>query len=291
MPLRPALALAATLLASTAALAAGGNFERTLQTSASPTVVVFTASGAIRIHAGSDVHIKANLYSSNNGSIFNILNHFSSDSDLQSRIQQIVNNPPIQQTGDRVEIGDRTHNDLNRNITVDYDITLPPGAHLDLSTGSGDIEVNAAGAGVRAQTGSGSLRIREARGPFTLQTGSGDIELQAGGPGNTEVRTGSGSLRLHNLQGALDARTGSGDIEVSAHITGNSRAVTGSGSIRLDLGNSGVNLTAHTGSGSVRTNSPIQLSGEINRQHISGPINGGGPALDLTTGSGDIEIR
>ena len=289
MPLRSALALAATLLAfSTAALAAGGSFERTLHTSANPTVVVFTASGAIRIHAGSDVHIKANLYSSNNGSIFN---HFSSDSDLQSRIQQIVNNPPIQQTGDRVEIGDRSHNDLNHNITIDYDITLPAGSHLDLGTGSGDIEVQAAGDGLRAQTGSGSLRIREARGPFTLQTGSGDIELQAGGPGNTEARSGSGSIRLHNVEGALDARTGSGDLEASAHLTGNSRLVTGSGSVRLDLGHTGLNLNATTGSGTIRTNSPLTTSGESNHHRVSGPINGGGPTLEITTGSGDIELR
>ena len=289
MPLRSALALAATLLASSAALAAGGNFDRTLHASSSPTVSVFTPSGAIRIHPGTDLHIAASIYSNNHGGGF--FSHGSSDSDLQSRIQQIINNPPVHQSGDRVEIGDHGHNDLYRNITIDYDITLPAGSHLDLNTGSGDIELQAAGDGVHAQSGSGSLRIREARGPFTLQTGSGDIELQAGGPGNTEVHTGSGSLRLHNLEGALDARTGSGDIEASAHLTGTSRLVTGSGSVRLDLGHTGLNLNASTGSGSIRTNSPLTTSGESDRHHISGAINGGGPTVDITTGSGDIELR
>ena len=238
---------------------------------------------------GSDIHIKANLYSNNHGGGF--FSHGGSDSDLQSRIQQIINNPPVRQSGDHVEIGDHAHNDLFRDITIDYDITLPAGSHLDLGTGSGDIEVQAAGDGLRAQTGSGSLRIREARGPFTLQTGSGDIELQAGGPGNTEARSGSGSIRLHNVEGALDARTGSGDLEASAHLTGNSRLVTGSGSVRLDLGHTGLNLNATTGSGTIRTNSPLTPSGESDHHRVSGPINGGGPTLEITTGSGDIELR
>ncbi len=288
MPLRSTLALAATLLvSSSAALAAGGSFDRTLHTSATPTIAVFTSSGAIRVHAGSDVHIKANLSSSNHGSFFGGHN----DGDIQARIQRIINNPPIQQSSDRVEIGDHSHNDLFRDINIDYDITLPAGSHLNLQTGSGDIEVQAAGDGIHADSGSGSVRIREAHGPFSLQSGSGDIELQSSGAGNTEAHTGSGSIRLQNIDGTLNARTGSGDIEASGRLTGNSRLTTGSGSVRLDLGHSGLNLNARTGSGSIRTNSPITTSGELDRDHVSGPINGGGPTVDVTTGSGDIELR
>ena len=286
MHLRSTLAIATLSLASLSAFAAGGNFERALHTSATPSVAVYTPSGAIRIHPGSDIHIKADVYSSGGHSFFG-----GSDSSLDSRIQQIVNNPPIQQSGDNVQIGDRSHNDFYRNINIDYEITLPAGSHLDLQTGSGDIEIQAAGDGIHAHSGSGSIRAREVRGSLELQTGSGDVELQDAGLGNVQAQSGSGSLRLRNLQGSLDARTGSGDIEVSGHITGNSRAVTGSGSIRLDVGNTGLNLQAHTGSGSIRTNAPNQNSGEESRQRFSGPINGGGPTLDLTTGSGDIEVR
>lgn len=287
MHLKSTLVAAALSLTAASAFAAGGTFERTLQTSGAPTVAVFTPSGAIRIHPGSDIHIKANLNSSHNGGFFG----GGSGSDLQSRIQQIVNNPPIQQSGDTVQVGDRSHNDAYRNINIDYDITLPAGAHLDVQTGSGDIDIQAAGDGIHAHTGSGSIRAHEVHGALEVQTGSGDVELQEAGPGDVLAHSGSGSLRLRNLQGALDARTGSGDIEVSGHITGNSRATTGSGSIRLDLGNAGLNLNAHTGSGSIRTNAPNQVSDDGSRQRFSGPINGGGPTLDLTTGSGDIDLR
>ena len=286
MPLKATLAAVALSLSTVSALAAGGNFERTLHTSATPTVAVFTPSGAIRIHPGTDIHIKANVYSGGMHGFFG-----GSDSDLQSRIQQVINNPPIQQSGDNIQIGDRSHNDAFRNINIDYDITLPVGAHLDLQTGSGDVDVQSAGDGIHAHTGSGSLRLHDVHGALELQTGSGDVELQDAGSGDVHAQTGSGSLRLRNLQGALDARTGSGDIEMSGHITGNSRATTGSGSIRLDVGNTGLNLQAHTGSGSIHTNAPNQSSGDDSRQRFSGPINGGGPTVDLTTGSGDIEVR
>ena len=288
MHLRSTLVAAALSLTAASAFAAGGNFERTLHTSPTPTVAVFTRSGAIRIHPGSDVHIKANVYSGSHGGFFG---GGGSDSDLQSRIQQIVNNPPIQQSGDNIQIGDRSQNNLDRNINIDYDITLPAGAHLNLETGSGDVEVQAAGDGIHARSGSGSIRTREVHGALELQTGSGDVELQDAGPGDVHAQSGSGSLRLRNLQGGFDARTGSGDIEISGHITGNSRATTGSGSIRLEVGNTGLNLTAHTGSGSIRTSAPAQGAGEESHQRFSGPINGGGPSVELTTGSGDIEVR
>lgn len=53
MQARTLLPIAAFAIASTA-FAADNNFDRTLITSASPTVSVATGSGSIRLHAGSD---------------------------------------------------------------------------------------------------------------------------------------------------------------------------------------------------------------------------------------------
>ena len=94
------------------------------------------------------------------------------------------------------------------------------------------------------------------------------------------------------MNGGLRAQTGSGDIEATGKITGDSKLETGSGSVRLTIGNgSGYTLDATTGSGSIRTQSPIQMSGNINNHHVNGTVNGGGPTLRIVTGSGDVEIR
>ncbi len=289
MQLRSRLAAYALSLVSAPLFAAGGNFDRTFHVSGSPIVTVSTASGAVRLRAGSDseIHVTAHLYSNNSvGRWFG-----GGSGDLQGRIDQIIANPPLQQSGDRIVIGERNSGDKYRELTIDYEITLPRNSDIDASTGSGDIESQDVGAGVKAGSGSGSVRIRGAHGAATLHTGSGDIELEEAGSGAISARTGSGSIRLRNIDGSLEAHTGSGDIEATGHITGDSSVDTGSGSVRLGIGNEGYTLDAHTGSGSIRTAQPLTVSGTLDRRSVTGSVNGGGPTLRIRTGSGDIEIR
>jgi hypothetical protein len=278
--------LAATLaLAATTAFAADSNFDRTLNVSGSPNVSVATGSGYIHLNpgSGSQVHIVAHVRSSHGW--------MSGGSDVDSRIQQIVSNPPIVQNGNEITIGERHSNDLYRNINIDYEITLPKTSGINASTGSGDVQIQDVGATIKAQSGSGSVRAHGIQGPATLGTGSGDIELQQTGPGDVKAETGSGSIRLNGLAGALKASTGSGDIEAAGQPTTDWKLSTGSGSVRLAVGNAKFNLDADTGSGSINVSQPITMQGSLNRHHVSGVVNGGGPTIRVGTGSGDIQIK
>jgi len=278
--------LAATFaLATTAAFAADSNFDRTLSTGSSPNVSVSTGSGYIKLHPGSgnQVHIVAHLRSSHGW--------MGGGSDVDSRIQQIVNNPPIIQSGNDITIGERHSNDLYRNISIDYDITLPNTSGISAATGSGDVEIQNVGATIKAQSGSGSVRVHGVQGPATLGTGSGDIELQQTGPGDVKAETGSGSIRIQGIAGALKASTGSGDIEAQGQPTADWKVTTGSGTVRLAVGNAHFNLDADTGSGGINVSQPITMQGSLNRHHVSGVVNGGGPTIRVGTGSGDIQIK
>jgi hypothetical protein len=281
------LATAATLAlaAAATAFAADGNFDRTLNVSGSPNVSVSTGSGYIHLNPGSgnQVHIVAHLRSSHGW--------MSGGSDVDSRIQQIVNNPPIVQNGNDITIGERHNNDLYRNISIDYDVTLPKASAINAATGSGDVQIQDVGTTIKAQSGSGSVRAHGVQGPATLGTGSGDIELEQTGPGDVKAETGSGSIRLNGLSGALKAGTGSGDIEAAGQPTTDWKLTTGSGSVRLIVGNAHFNLDADTGSGSINVSQPITMQGSLNRHHVSGVVNGGGPAIRVSTGSGDIQIK
>jgi hypothetical protein len=281
-----ALATAATLaLAAATAFAADGNFVRTLNVSGSPNVSVSTGSGYIHLNPGSgnQVNIVAHLRSSHGW--------MSGGNDVDSRIQQIVNNPPIVQNGNEITIGERHNNDLYRNISIDYDITLPKASAINAATGSGDVQIQDVGANIKAQSGSGSVRAHGIQGPATLGTGSGDIELQQTGPGDVKAETGSGSIRLNGLSGALKASTGSGDIEAAGQPTTDWKLSTGSGSVRLVVGNAHFNLDADTGSGTINVSQPITMQGSLNKHHVSGVVNGGGPTIRIGTGSGDIQIK
>jgi hypothetical protein len=276
---------ALTLVAATTAFAADSSFDRTLNVATPPNLAVSTGSGYIHLHPGSDsqVHIVAHVHSSRGW--------MGGGGDADGRIQQIVNNPPIVQSGNDITIGERHNNDLFRNISIDYDITLPHASAIDATTGSGDIEVQDVGASLKAQSGSGSVRANGIKGPATLGTGSGDIELHQTGPGDVKAETGSGSIGLHGLSGALKAGTGSGDIEADGQPSADWKLSTGSGSIRLGVGNAHFNLDADTGSGTINVAQPITMQGSLNRHHVAGVVNGGGPTIRANTGSGDIQIK
>ena len=94
-----ATAAATLALSAATAFAADGNFDRTLNVSGSPNVSVSTGSGYIHLTpgSGSQVHIVAHLRSSHGW--------MSGGNDVDSRIQQIVNNPPIVQNGNDITIG------------------------------------------------------------------------------------------------------------------------------------------------------------------------------------------
>jgi Putative adhesin len=283
MILKVLAATAALTFAAATTAFADNSFDRTLNVSSSPNVSVSTGSGYIHLRPGSDsqVHIVAHIHS-NHG--------WMGGGDVDSRIQQIVNNPPIVQNGNDITIGEH-NNDLFRNISIDYEITLPRASTLAATTGSGDVDIQDVGASLKAQSGSGTVRAHGIKGPATLGTGSGDIELQQTGPGDVKAETGSGSIRLQGLSGALKAGTGSGDIEADGQPTTDWKLSTGSGSIRLGVGNARFNLDADTGSGSINVSQPITMQGSLNRHHVAGVVNGGGPTIRANTGSGDIQIH
>jgi len=285
MNLRMLVATAALALSAvTTARAADSNFDRTLNVGSAPNLTVSTGSGYIHLHPGSDsqVHIIGHVHSGRG---------WMSGGDVDSRVQQIANNPPIVQSGNDITVGERHNNDLFRNISIDYEITLPRNSVIAATTGSGDVEVQNVGASLKAQSGSGSVRAHGIPGSAILGTGSGDIELQQTGPGEVKAETGSGTIRLHGVSSALKASTGSGDIEADGQPSTDWKVSTGSGSIHLTVGNAHFNLDADTGSGNINVAQPMTMQGSLNRHHVSGVVGGGGPALRIGTGSGDISIK
>jgi hypothetical protein len=261
--------LAATLalfVTATAAFAADSAFDKTLTFSGAPVVSVSTGAGYIHVASGPDnqFHVVGHVHAHSGW--------MSSDEDAAAK--QIVAAPPISQSGNTITIGHQGDSDLFRNVSIDYDITTPRSTALTAHTGSGPVEVSGIAGAVSAGSGSGSLHL-------SLANSSG-----------VKAQTGSGSIRIDGLAGDLHAGTGSGSIEVAGSPTADWRLRTGSGSIHLHLANTAkFTLDASTGSGSVRVDQPIMMQGSLNRHHVSGSVNGGGPSINAATGSGDITIN
>jgi hypothetical protein len=284
MHLHKAIAMTALLLAPAALFAADGTFDKTLQTNGAVTLSVNTGSGYIHITPGSDssVHIIGHVHAAK-------WNSWLDSGSPEERVRQVVANPPIEQSGNTISVGKHTEN--YRNIAIDYDITTPKGTDLAANSGSGDIRVSDLSGPAKINTGSGSIEASGLSGRTALQTGSGDIRAQLSSPSSVKAETGSGSIQLKGVQGELYAQTGSGDIDAQGQPTSGWRLQTGSGSVTLDTGSSKFSLDASTGSGSVHSDPPITMHGSIEKHHITGDINGGGPAVRVETGSGDIRIH
>ena len=280
------LAATTLLLLVPSAFAADRQFERTLSVSAQPDLYVTTGSGNITVHPGSgnEIHIVGHVHAG--WSAFG--------GDLSSRIQRIVENPPIAQDGNAVHVGGSNSNDheLFNNISIDYVITAPAGVALNVHSGSGDVEIDQVGRFLSAASGSGNVRAHGVHGPAELSSGSGNIDLDQEGSGDVKARSGSGEIKIHGLNGGLTARTGSGDIEADGRLAGPANLSTGSGNIKLHLTpDAKFNLEASTGSGEIRVRYPgAPEQGENSRHHMTAPINGGGAPLEVRTGSGDVEI-
>jgi DUF4097 and DUF4098 domain-containing protein YvlB len=279
-----AAALALSVTATVAYADSEATFDKTLSVTGAPAVSLSTGSGYIHVTPGPDnqVHIVGHVHS-----------HpglFSAD---DSRVKQIAANPPITQSGNTITIAvPHADSDLFNNISIDYDVTAPHSTTLAAHTGSGEIRADGLGPNSRFTSGSGSIHATHISGPTTLETGSGSIELSLSGPGDLKVHTGSGSIHVDGLAGALQAGTGSGSIEIAGSPTADWRLSTGSGGIRLKLAtNARFNFDASTGSGSIHVDQPILTQGSLNRHHVTGTVNGGGPAVRASTGSGGITIN
>ncbi len=171
----------------------------------------------------------------------------------------------IEQSAGRIDIetrypkfGDHWLSGRNVSVNVEYTITLPKQADLDVYTVNGKVAV----VGVR---------------------------------GRLDVRTTNGGIRIDDAGGTVQARTTNGgiDVELRQIDAGENLSFrTTNGSITISLPEEiHANLTARTTNGSIRTDFPVQVVGKMSRTRIEGEINGGGGKLDLKTTNGGIKIR
>jgi DUF4097 and DUF4098 domain-containing protein YvlB len=291
------------ILASSLAGFAGviGTFDRTYQVNGPVDLEVLTRSGdiAVRNGAAGTVSIHAKIHADN--SWFGG-NH-------EAEVQELQSNPPIRQTGNSIRID---YVNL-RNISVDYEITVPENTamrthtgsgdqkveglkgNIDLESGSGDLQLARLTGEMRFQTGSGDVRGRELSGPAKIKAGSGDIDIEEAGPGDVDIRTGSGNITVDGINGGFHAEAGSGDIHGKGLPKNMWSVHTGSGNVTLHVPpDAAFDVDISSISGTVTLGHPVTttVQGRIedSRKSVVGKVRGGGPTVSVHTGSGDVQV-
>jgi len=313
--------LLTTITATSAGCAVGpsvsGSFDRTLTVTAPIRLELANASGNVSITGSSDnkVHVHAEVRSSGMG--------FDSP---QKRLDEVVNNPPVEQKGDTIRIG----KDISRvrNVSISYVIEVPHDTEVNTQVASGSQTILNVRGPVKADSASGSIRVDNVDRQTQLTTLSGSIEAQninddlrassASGSvtvskikGDVRISALSGTTQISGPGGRVDANTASGSVEVQgatrdvkAHAASGRVDVQGnpsessywdlktvSGVVQLGVPpNANFHLTAEAISGQIRTDVPIVIE-EQGKHSLRARMGNGGGRVEVHTVSGEIRVR
>ena len=216
------------------------------------------------------------------------------------------------------------HTGRNDRVSVDYVVTVPASASVEVKSISGNVKVSAVQGPVRAESVSGNVTTAATPRIEMAKSVSGDVDLTDAGA-DTEVTASSvsGSVHANGLKArALDLGTVSGDVmltnvecerlavkSVSGEVeftgtlarNGRYNFASHSGDVRLILsGSTGFELTASTFSGSIKSQLPLTIGGDrdsdsrrrgANNRSIRATFGDGSAALAVRTFSGDIVIE
>src|SRR5882672_2592769 len=141
------LGLVALLLTAASDASVVGTFDRALTVAGPVDLAVLTHSGDITVRSGpaGTVAIHATIHL---GSRWLTGSH-------DREVHELEQNPPIHQNGNSIRI---EYADV-RDISVDYQITVPTETTLRSHTGSGNQTVNGLKGQIELESGSGDLRL------------------------------------------------------------------------------------------------------------------------------------
>jgi DUF4097 and DUF4098 domain-containing protein YvlB len=180
-------------------------------------------------------------------------------------------------------------------------VTAPPGADVELSTASadvdargdfgaaqintasGDVEFEHVGEGAQVNSASGDVKLDRVDGPLTVNTASGDIEVDRL-QGEGKVRAASGDVSIREADSSLKVQTASGDVEIESVQEGDVVLQTASGDIEVGI-KQGSKLWIDAKSMSGETSSELEIG--------DAPTDGEGPLVEVraTAMSGDIKVK
>lgn len=253
-----------------------------------PTIVINESSGNIQVHRGGSLNIQEVKKSG----------FFDDPNNIDVKVDQ---------SGSTITVNVDTGSGFFSSRSVDFNITVPDNANLQLSTTSGDISVSDTSGAITLKSSSGDITTANDRfvGNTTLSTTSGDVHsTQDVFSGDADLSTTSGNISMNQdtLNGSAKVNDTSGNIDFHGTLASSNPSSTSyqfttvSGDISVGLpSNANVAVQADTTSGSIDAERFPTINVQNTHQgpgsQASGAIgNPSGASLTLHTTSGDITI-
>src|SRR5215467_14682349 len=146
-----------------------GIIDRTLQVSGPVDLDVVSGSGNIKVHVGgsSSVHVYATIHARDSWTGLS----------AQEKIKRLQANPPVEQQGNSIHVGRIEDRELQQNVSIDYDVTVPAQTKVSSQTGSGDQNITGVQLAVNARTGSGNITVDNIGAGVRARSGSGELRI------------------------------------------------------------------------------------------------------------------
>lgn len=194
----------------------------------------------------------------------------------------------VETQGERVSVVEPSRAGfLSGRGDLQVSLTVPEQSVLVGKLGSATVRATGVLGSVRLSTGAGDVTLEAVDGGALLKTGAGDISVESLG-GESEIKAGAGTITVGHVRAATQLKTGAGSIgvgEATAPVT------LKSGSGDLTVGAASEDATLSAASGDVRITR--MTSGQASLKNVSGNIRLGVPVgtpvwTDVSTTTGRI---
>jgi len=203
----------------------------------------------------------------------------------------------------------------NRSISVSFNITVPRQVSLECSTCYGSIKLTHIIGDIKAKTSFASIDSQDIQGQVQLETSYGGITCRDVTSTSLKAKTSFSSIECENVKALVQLQTSYGSIKCRDLTSGNIIAKSSFGSVDIACSSStppeitadvvtsygsidfvtppnfSGQLDLSTSFGSIKTDLPVEVTGEISKEKIKGTIGEGKGKLHLKTSFGSIRIK
>lgn len=166
------------------------------------------------------------------------------------------------------------------------------GGQVHATTGGGGVHIGTAGGPVTAQSGGGEILVEKANGIVTVRNMAGPVQVWSSA--GVRCDSGSGGIRVSNISGPMRVSTSMGSIlaDLLGSRLGDSSLATGNGDITVVIpSNVGVMIQAQDNMRIVSEFRELSIRRLGARVVAEGPLNGGGPLLQISGMGGTIFLK
>lgn len=160
---------------------------------------------------------------------------------------------------------------------------------IDLETSGGGIEASRCSGEIHLNTSGGSIELRDLNGNIRATTSGGNVDAEKIS-GEIVTHTSGGNMSMSAISGSLEASTSGGNIEVEILEPGKYVKLSNSGgSVHLQIPK-GKGLNLDIRGDRIKTEGLSNFSGSLEKESITGTVNGGGIPIDIHAGSGGVTL-